>query len=99
MLFKQIREPPETTQAVIRTLHENTKQEQPGDSKKLVELRQRYYVPNLSVHVQSYVSNCANCIKTKPANVGALTSPFQKIYDPSNDPEDVFEIDIVGGFS
>ena len=70
----------------------------PGVSKMLVELRKRFFVPSLTVHVQNYVSNCTKCIKAKPANVRNLTPPLQKIYDPCNGPQDVLEIDIVGEF-
>ena len=95
VLFKQIIVPPETTQAVIKTLRGKTKQGHPGANKMLVELRKHYYVPNPTVQDQSNVSKCANFTKAKPANFSALTLPLQKIYDPCNCSEDVLEIDLV----
>ena len=68
----------------------------PGASKMLVELRKRYYLPGLSEHVSKYVSNCTDCIKAKSVDPKRLVPPLEKIYDPSNGPEDVLEIDLVG---
>ena len=48
VLFKQIVVPPETTLPIIRTMHGDPMQGHPGATKMLVELRKRYYIPNLS---------------------------------------------------
>ena len=70
----------------------------PGVSKMLIELRKRYYVPYLTVHVQHYASNCLHCIKTKPVNVRSLKPPLENIYDTCNGPKVLLEIDLVGEF-
>ena len=62
----------------------------------LHELRKRYYSPNLSELVLHYVSNCQDCIRSKPIRKAEITPPFQQIYDPCNGQEDILEIDLVG---
>ena len=64
----------------------------------LHELRRRNYSPNLSELVLQYVSNCQDCIRSKPIRKAATTPPLQQIYDPCNGPEDILEIDLVGEF-
>ena len=96
VLFKQIVVPSETTLPIIRTVHGDPMQGHPGATKMLVELRKRYYIPNLSEHVSNFVSNCTDCLKAKPVNPKRLTPPLEKIYDPCNGPEDILEIDLVG---
>ena len=96
VLFKQIVVPPETTLPIIRTMHGDPMQGHPGATKMFVELRKRYYIPNLSEHVSKFVSNCTDCLKAKPVNPKRLIPPLEKIYDPCNDPEDILEIDLVG---
>ena len=50
--IRQIVVPPETTEAIIRTMHGNPMQGHPGASKMLGELGKRYYIPNLAEKVQ-----------------------------------------------
>ena len=96
LAYRQIVVPPETTEAIIRTMHGDPMQGHPGAPKMLSELRKRYYVPNLTEKVQEFVNNCQECIKTKPAKPNTLIPPLEPIYDPCNGPEDVLEIDLVG---
>ena len=96
VFFKQIVVPPETTLPIIRTMHGDPMQGDPGATKMLVEFRERYYIPNLSEHVSKFVSNCTDCLKAKPANPKHLTPPLEKVYDHCNGPEDILEIDLVG---
>ena len=83
ILLKQIVVPSETTMPIIRTMHGDPMQGHPGASKMLVELRKRYYIPSLSEHVSKYVSNCTECIKTKPINPKQLTLPLEKSTTPA----------------
>ena len=55
LAYRRIVVPPETTEAIIRTMHGDPMQGHPGASKMLSELRKRYYIPNLTEKVQS---NC-----------------------------------------
>ena len=87
---------PETTEAIIRTMHGDPMQGHPGASKMVGELRKRYYIPNLTEKVQEFVNNCQDCIKAKPVKPSSVTPPLVPIYDPCNGPEDVLEIDPVG---
>ena len=96
LAYRQNVVPPETTEAIIRTMHGDPMQGHPGASKMLSELRKRYYVPNLTEKVQEFVNNCQECNKTKPAKPNTLIPPLEPIYDPCNGPEDVLEIDLVG---
>ena len=96
LAYRQIVVPPETTEAIIKTMHGDPMQGHPGASKMLSELRKRYYVPNLTEKVQEFVNNCQECIKTKPAKPNTLIPPPEPSYDPCNGPEDVLEIDLVG---
>ena len=68
----------------------------PGASKMLIELRKRYYIPDLSEHVSKYVSNCTECIKAEPVDPRRLIPHLEKIFDLCNGPEDVLEIDLGG---
>ena len=43
---------------IIRTLHKNPVQGHPGSKKMLQELRKRYYSPNLTEKVQTFITNC-----------------------------------------
>ena len=95
LAYRQIVVPPETTEAIIRTMQGDPMQGHPGASKMLGELRKRYYIPNLAEKVQNFVSNCQNCIKAKPVKPNTVTPPLEPIYDPCNGPEDVLEIDLV----
>ena len=52
LAYRQIVVPPETTEAIIRTMHGDPMQGHPGASKMLSELRKRYYIPNLTEKVQ-----------------------------------------------
>ena len=96
LAYRQIVVPPETTEAIIRTMHGDPMQGHPGASKMLCERRKRYYIPNLTEKVQIFVNNCQECIKAKPANPNTLIPPLEPIYDPCNGPKDVLEIDLVG---
>ena len=96
LAYRQIVVPPETTEAIIRTMHGDPMQGHPGASKMLGELRKRYYIPNLTGKIQIFVNNCQECIKAKPAKPNTLIPPLEPIYDPCNGPEVVLEIDLVG---
>ena len=96
LAYRQIVVPPETTEAIIRTMHDDPMQGHPGASKMLGELRKRYYIPNLAEKVQNFVNNCQDCIKAKPVKPNTVKPPLEPIYDPCNGPEDVLEIDLVG---
>ena len=96
LAYRQIVVPPETTEAIIRTMHGDPMQGHPGASKMLSELRKRYYIPNLAEKVQVFVNNCQECIKARPAKPNTLIPPLEPIYDTCNGPEDVLEIDLVG---
>ena len=96
LAYRQVVVPPETTEAVIRTMHGDPTQGHPGASKMLGELRKRYYIPNLAEKFQTFVNNCHDCIKAKPINPRSVTSPLEPIFDLCNCPEDVLEIDSVG---
>ena len=50
----------------------------------------------MSEMVLQYVSNCQDCIRSKPIQKAEITRSLQQIYDPCNGPEDVLEIDLVG---
>ena len=96
LAYRQIVVPPETTEAIIRTMHGDPIQGHPGASKMLGELRRRYYIPNLAEKVPEFVNICQDCIRTKPVKPSSVTPPLEPIYDPCDGPEDVLEIDLVG---
>ena len=93
---EQIVVPPETIHQIVQSLHNEPLQGHLGSSKMLHQLRKRYYSPNLSEIVLQYVSNCQDCIRSKPIRKTETTPPLQQIYDPCNGPEDVLEIYLVG---
>ena len=96
LAYRQIVVPPETTEAIIRTMHGDPMQGHPGASKMLGELRKRYYITNLAEKVQKFVNNWQECIKANPINPSSVTPPLEPISDPCNGPEDILEIDLVG---
>ena len=77
LAYRQIVVPPETTEAIIRTVHGDPMQGHPGASKLLGELRKRYYNPNLAEKVQEFVNNCQDCIKAKPVKPNTVTPPLE----------------------
>ena len=96
LAYRQIVVPPETTEAIIRTMHGDPMQGHTGASKILGELRKGYHFPNVAEKVQKFVNNCQDCIKAKPVKPSPVTPPLEPIYDHCNGPEDVLEIDLVG---
>ena len=74
----------------------------PGHSvskKMMYQLKQRFYCrnqPALHLKVQAFLSNSPTCIRSKPIAKQQLRPPLLKIYDPSNGPEDLLEIGLVG---
>ena len=93
---KQIVVPHETNRQVIQSLHEDLLKSHHGSSEMLHRLRERYYSSYLSELVWQYVSNCQDCIRSKPIQKTAITPPLKQIYDPCNGPEDILEIVLVG---
>ena len=98
LVYRQIVVPPETTEAIIRTLHGDTMKGHPGASKMLGDLRKKYQAPNLAEKVHEFVNNCQDCIKTKSVKFSTVTLPLEPIFGPCNGPEDVLEIGLVGEF-
>ena len=96
LAYRQIVVSPETTEAIIRTMHGDPMQGHPGASKMFGELRKRNYNPNLAEKVQEFVNNCQDCIKAKPVKPNSVTPPLEPNYDACIGPEDVLEIDLVG---
>ena len=68
LAYRKIVFPPETTEAIISTLHGDPMQGHPGASKMISELRKWYYIPNLAEKFQEFVNNCQDFIKAKPVN-------------------------------
>ena len=68
----------------------------PGSKKMLYELRKRYCSPNLAIKVQDTIYGCKLCAHSKRPNNSQLKPPLQKIYDPSNGPDDLMVNDLVG---
>ena len=95
LAFRQIVVHPETTEAIIKTMHGDHMQGHPGASNKLAKLRKKYYVPGSTEMVQEFVNNCQTCIKTKPVKHNSITPPLEPFYDPCNEPEDILEIDLI----
>ena len=96
LAYRRIVVPPETTEAIIKTMHGDPMQGHPRASKLLGDLKKKFYIPNLAEKVQKFVNNCQDCIKAKPIKPSSETPPLKPIDDPCNGPEDVLEIDLVG---
>ena len=96
LAYRKIVVPPETTEAIIRTMHGDPMQGHTGASKMFGELKKKYYIPNLAEKVRKFVNNCLDCIKAKPIKPSSGTPPLEPIYDRCNGPEDVLENDLVG---
>ena len=92
LAYRQFVVPPETTEAIIRTIHDDPMQGHPGASKMLAELRKKYYVPNLTEKVQAFVNNCQICIKTKAVKPNSIKPPLE----PNRSTTSVHKAGIVG---
>ena len=79
---RQIVVPPETTEAIIRTLHGEPMQGHTGASNMLGGLRRRYYAANSAKMVQEFVNNCQDCIKAKLVKSSTVTPPLEPIMTP-----------------
>ena len=93
---KQLVVPEDCARKIIRTLHNSPIQGQLGSKKMLNELRKRFYSPSLATNVQKVIDGCEICMKSKSIKEYQLRPPLQNIDDPSDGPEDMLEIDIVG---
>ena len=94
LVYRQIVVPPETAEAVIRTIHGDPMQGHHGASKMLTELRKKF--SNLAENLQEFVNNCQDCIKAKTVKPNTVKPPLEPLLDICNGPEDILEIDLVG---
>ena len=83
---------------IIRRLHDDTMNGNSESKEMMSHLRQRYYCLNLAAQLQAFIHKCQTFFRSKLIAKHHLRPPLQKIYDPSNEPEDLLEIDLVRPF-
>ena len=95
VVYQQAAVPKKWMKFIIWTLDDDIMQGH-RVSKKIYDLRQKNYCPNLADKVQSFINSCQICIRSKRIAKDHLRPPRQKIYDPRNGPRDLLEFSLVG---
>ena len=96
VIYQQSPVPENYSRDIIRTLDGDIMWGHPGSRKMLYHLRQRYYCANLAAILQASIKNCQTCIKLERIAKHQVRPPVQMIHDPSNGPENLLEIGLVG---
>ena len=89
----------EKLQAINGTAHRL-----PSISKKLQEIRQKYYYPGIAKHVKKWVEGCELCARYKRAPNNTITPELLNLPEWDLGPEDAMQIDllpnlhVIGGY-
>ena len=70
--YNQILLPQHLLQELLQSLH-GTVHKHPGISKRLQEIRQRYYYPSKTKHVKKWVEGCEECARDKRVPNATIT--------------------------
>ena len=87
----------------LQSLH-GTAGKQPGISKMMQEIRQKYYFPSIATYVRNWVRDCEICIHDKRIKNTRITPELIHIPEWDLGPEDLMQIDLLpelppsGGF-
>ena len=77
-----------------KSLH-GTAGKHPGISKRMQEIRQKYYFPSIATYVRSWVRDCEICIQDKRINNTRITPEIIHIPEWDLGPEDRMQIDLL----
>ena len=67
----------------------------PGISKMLQEIRQKYYYPGIAKHVKKWVEGCETCAKDKRVPDKVITPELLNLPEWDLGPEDAMQIDLL----
>ena len=67
----------------------------PGISKKMQEIRQKYYFPSIATYVRNWVRGCEICIQDKRINNTRITPELIHIPEWDLGTEDLMQIDLL----
>ena len=92
--YHQILLPKHLLKELLQAIH-GTAHRHPGISKKLQEIRQKYYYPGIAKHVKKWVDGCETCAKDKRVPNKVITSELLNLPEWDLGPEDAMQIDIL----
>ena len=95
--YHQILLPQHLLQELLQSLH-GTAHKDPGTSKTLQEIRQRFYDPNMEKHVKTWVEGCEQCAKDKRVPNATTTPELLNLPKWDLGSEDAMQIDLLPNF-
>ena len=94
--YYQILIPKQLVNEVLRSLHGEFGKH-PGNTKRKVAYRQKYYYPRMAQLIREWVMSCEKGIRELTINPQLTRPPLQNPNEPINAPEDAMQIDLVPG--
>ena len=88
--YHQILLPQHLLQSLLGTAHKH-----PGISKMLQEIRQRYYYPSMTKHVEKWVEGCEQCARDKRVADATTTPELLNLPEWDLGPEDAMQIGLL----
>ena len=92
--YRQALLPKHLVSELLQSLH-GTAHKHPGISKKLYEIRQKYYYPGIAKIVKKWVQGCETCIKDKRIKNPSITPELLNLPEWDLGPEDALQIDLL----
>ena len=90
----QILLPKHLLKELLQAIH-GTAHKQPGISKMLQEIRQKYYYPGTAKHVKKWIEGCETCARDKRVPNNTITPELLNLPEWDLDPEDAMQIDLL----
>ena len=90
----QVLLPGQLLKVLLQSL-QGTAGKNPGISKLMQEIRQRYYFPSIATYVRNWVRDCEICIQDKRINNTRITPELIHIPEWDRGPEDLMQVDFL----
>ena len=90
----QVLLPGQLLKVLLQSLH-GTAGKHPGISKRMQEIRQKYYFPSIATYVRNWVRDCEICIQDKRINNTRITPELIHIPEWDLGLEDLMQIDLL----
>ena len=90
----QVLLPGQLLKVLLQALH-GTADKQPGISKMMQEICQKYYFPSIAPYFRNWVRDCETCIHDKRLNNTRITPELIHIPEWDLGPEDLMQIDLL----
>ena len=84
--------PGQLLKMLLQSIH-GTAGKHPGISKKMQEIRQKYYFPSIATYIRNWVRDCEICIQDKRINNTRIIPELIHIPEWDLGPEDLMQID------